>query len=67
MGIYSHITSILAVADIPIHSFHTIGGEILILVKNEVLVKTQEVLKNSLGYILPIAIFLIFNTMPEQS
>lgn len=49
VGIYSHITSMLAVADIPIHSFHTLGGEILILVKNEDLVKTQEVLRTSLG------------------
>lgn len=49
VGIYSHITSLLAVADIPIHSFHTIGGEILILVKNEDLVNTQEVLRTSLG------------------
>ena len=35
VGVYGLITSTLAVAQIPIHSFHTIGGEILILVKNE--------------------------------
>jgi hypothetical protein len=50
VGVYSHITSVLAVADISIHSFHTIGGEILILVKNEDLVKTQEILRNSLDF-----------------
>jgi hypothetical protein len=32
-GVYSFITSLLAESNIPIHSFHTIGGEILILVK----------------------------------
>lgn len=45
LGIYSLVTSSLAEAYIPIHSFHTIGGEILILVKNSDLVKTQEVLQ----------------------
>lgn len=48
VGVYSLITSTLAVAQISIHSFHTIGGEILILVKNEDLVRAQEVLMNSL-------------------
>lgn len=43
-GIYSLVTYALASENIPIHSFHTIGGEILILVKNEDLVRTQEVL-----------------------
>jgi hypothetical protein len=47
-GIYSLITSSLAEAEISIHSFHTIGGEILILVKNEDLVHTQEVLRSLL-------------------
>lgn len=48
VGVYSLITSTLAVAQIPIHSFHTIGGEILILVKNEDLISAQEVLSTSL-------------------
>ena len=48
VGVYSLITSTLAVAQIPIHSFHTLGGEILILVKNEDLTKTQEVLMSAL-------------------
>lgn len=47
-GIYSLITSSLAEAEISIHSFHTIGGEILILVKNENLVYAQEVLRSLL-------------------
>ena len=47
-GIYGLITSSLAEAEISIHSFHTIGGEILILVKNEDLVHTQEVLQSLL-------------------
>lgn len=47
-GVYSLITSSLAEAGISIHSFHTIGGEILILVKNEELVHTQEVLQSLL-------------------
>ncbi len=47
-GIYSLITSSLAEAEISIHSFHTIGGEILILVKNEDLVYTQEILRSLL-------------------
>jgi len=42
-GIYSIITSSLAEAEISIHSFHTIGGEIIILVKDENLSKTQEI------------------------
>lgn len=44
-GIYSLITSSLAEAEISIHSFHTIGGEILILVKNMNLTHAQEVLR----------------------
>jgi len=48
VGVYGLITSTLAVAQIPIHSFHTIGGEILILVKNEDLSVAQEVLANLL-------------------
>lgn len=48
VGVYSYVTSALALANISIHSFHTIGGEILILVKNEDLIKTQEVLTASL-------------------
>ncbi len=51
VGVYSFITSALLLANIPIHSFHTIGGEILILVKNEDLIKTQETLASSLGII----------------
>lgn len=50
-GVYSYITSALALADISIHSFHTIGGEILILVKNEDLIRAQEVLTSSLKII----------------
>lgn len=49
VGVYSLITSTLAVAQIPIHSFHTIGGEIIILVKNRDLLKAQEVLAHSLA------------------
>jgi len=44
VGVYSRITSALAVAQIAIHSFHTLGGEILILVENRDLLKAQEVL-----------------------
>lgn len=44
VGIYGYVTTSLAQANIPIHSFHTIGGEILILVKNEDLIKAQEIL-----------------------
>lgn len=47
-GIYSLITSSLAEAEISIHSFHTIGGEILILVKNKNLTHAQEVLRSLL-------------------
>lgn len=47
-GVYSYVTSALYLANISIHSFHTIGGEILILVKNEDLIKTQEALTSSL-------------------
>lgn len=47
-GIYSLVTSSLADANISIHSFHTIGGEILILVKNKDLLKSHEVLKSLL-------------------
>lgn len=47
-GIYGLITSSLAEVEISIHSFHTIGGEILILVKNEDLVHAQEVLRSLL-------------------
>lgn len=43
-GIYSQVTSALFLSHISIHSFHTIGGEILILVKNEDLLKAQEIL-----------------------
>lgn len=48
-GIYSIITSSLAEINISIHSFHTIGGEILILVKDEDLTRTQEVLRKLLN------------------
>lgn len=48
VGVYSYITTSLSLANIPIHSFHTIGGEILILVRNEDLIKAQEVLISSL-------------------
>ncbi len=44
VGVYSTITTQLALADISIHSFHTIGGEILILVRDEDLVDAQRVL-----------------------
>lgn len=47
-GIYGLITSSLAEEEISVHSFHTIGGEILILVKNEDLVHTQEILRSLL-------------------
>ena len=43
-GVYSYVTSALMLANISIHSFHTIGGEVLILVKNEDLIKAQEIL-----------------------
>lgn len=48
-GIYSILTSSLAEADISIYSFHTIGGEILILVKDEDLSKTQGILQTLLN------------------
>jgi hypothetical protein len=48
VGVYSCVTSALSSANISIHSFHTIGGEILILVKNEDLIKAQEVLTTTL-------------------
>lgn len=48
VGIYGSITSALGSANISIHSFHTIGGEILILIKNEDLIKAQEVLITTL-------------------
>lgn len=48
VGIYGCITSALASANISIHSFHTIGGEILILVRNDDLIKAQEVLTSTL-------------------
>ena len=48
VGVYSYVLSALQLADISIHSFHTIGGEILILVKNGDLIKTQEVLTSAL-------------------
>lgn len=47
-GIYQVLTSTLAEAQISIHSFHTIGGEILILVSNNDLAQTQEVLTSLL-------------------
>lgn len=47
-GIYGLITSSLAEAEISIHSFHTIGGEILILVKNKDLAHAQEILRSLL-------------------
>lgn len=47
-GVYNVITSSLAEVNIPIHSFHTIGGEILILVKNNDLAKTQQILQSLL-------------------
>ncbi|KKR32882.1 MAG: hypothetical protein UT63_C0029G0007 [Candidatus Gottesmanbacteria bacterium GW2011_GWC2_39_8] len=47
-GVYGLITSTLSDMGISIHSFHTIGGEILILVKNVDLVTTQEVLQSLL-------------------
>lgn len=48
IGIYNYITSALMLANISIHAFHTIGGEILILVKNDDLLKTQEALSSIL-------------------
>lgn len=47
-GIYNAITSSLAERNISIHSFHTIGGEILILVKNADLNQSEEILKSLL-------------------
>lgn len=47
-GVYSQVTSALFLAGISIHSFHTIGGEILILVNNEDLLKAQEILTSFL-------------------
>lgn len=49
-GVYNIITASLAEVNIPIHSFHTIGGEILILVKNDNLAQTQEILQSILTY-----------------
>lgn len=48
LGVYNYVTQVLFLANISIHSFHTIGGEILILVKNQDLVKAQEVLTSAL-------------------
>ncbi len=48
-GVYNIITSNLAEANISIHSFHTIGGEILILVKNKDLSQTQQILQDLLN------------------
>lgn len=48
-GVYNLITTSLVAANISIHSFHTIGGEILILVKNEDLVHAQETLQSLLA------------------
>lgn len=48
VGGYSYITSILAEANIAIQSFHTTGGEVLILVKKHDLLKTHEVLQRAL-------------------
>lgn len=48
VGVYSYITSELMLSNISIHSFHTIGGEILILVENKDLIKAQEVLNSTL-------------------
>lgn len=45
-GIYSILTSALAGAGISIHSFHTIGGEIIVLVRDEDLSRTQEILRS---------------------
>lgn len=47
-GVYNYITAGLVETKISIHSFHTIGGEILVLVKNEDIIQTQEVLKSLL-------------------
>ncbi|MBI2616998.1 hypothetical protein HYW55_02630 [Candidatus Gottesmanbacteria bacterium] len=47
-GVYNLITAGLVEAKISIHSFHTIGGEILILVMNKDIVYAQEVLKSLL-------------------
>ena len=49
IGVYSFITTLLTEENISIHSFHTIGGEILLLVKNEDLTRTQEILQESLS------------------
>lgn len=48
VGVYNYVLSALQLANISIHSFHTIGGEILILVKNGDLIKTQETLSSVL-------------------
>ena len=48
VGVYSYITQALALSNISIHSFHTIGGEILILVQNSDLLRAQEILTSSL-------------------
>ncbi|MBI2029237.1 hypothetical protein HYT02_02370 [Candidatus Gottesmanbacteria bacterium] len=48
LGVYNYVTQALFLANISIHSFHTIGGEILILVKNQDLIKAQEVLSSAL-------------------
>ena len=44
VGVYNQVTTLLAAANISIHAFHTIGGEILILVRNEDLLEAQRVL-----------------------
>ena len=44
-GIYAILTTALAESEISIHSFHTIGGEIIILFKEEDLYSAQEVLR----------------------
>lgn len=50
VGVYHHLTSALLLANIAIHSFHTIGGEIFILVKNEDVLEAQEVLTTALHH-----------------
>ncbi len=45
-GIYSVLTSALAEEHISIQSFHTIGGEIIILVHEQDLIKTQEIFQS---------------------
>jgi len=49
VGVYNTITSIFTTHQIPIHSFHTIGGEVVILVKNRDLIKTQKALNEMVG------------------